>query len=273
MFYIIMQMYIIVMSSLLNRKRETSSLSSRVFRGPDGRSPSPVGRLGIAFRTVLVVLVFASCGGDDRPANDAAVASDARVVTLDCATYCREIQANCTGASAQYADEVHCNATCASFAVGNSSVTDTSGDTLGCRILYAGAPSGMEAASYCAAAGPLGARPAATSPEFCSSGDVCASFCALEIRACGSLMSPLPGDPTGAGNNPLFQYQHMANCVDACAHFDKTHAYSTAAAGDSLACRLLQATRAVISVMPNGAQYCMYTGDAAKGPCVGTPTP
>lgn len=222
---------------------------------------------------VLVVASLAGCGGDDRPAVDAAVEIDAKVIALDCATYCREVQANCTGANAQYIDMDHCSATCASFSVGTSSVTDMSGNTLGCRIFYAGGPPGMPAAEFCAAAGPAGDQITAASPGRCGGGNVCESFCALEIRACGSLMTPLPGNPTGAGNNPLFQYQHMANCLDACTRFDKSHAYSTAAAGDSLACRLLQATSAAISVTPNGAMYCAYTGADAKGPCAGMATP
>jgi hypothetical protein len=164
-------------------------------------------------------------------------------------------------------------ATCASFTVGTSTVNDMSGNTLGCRIYHAGAPSVMAAATHCPHAGPGGDLLTASPPTFCSGGNVCASFCALEIKACGSLDAPLPGDPRDATNNHLFQYQNMDDCMRLCAGFDKTHEYSTAAMGNSLACRLLQATSAAIAVTPNAMTYCRYTGEIPRGPCVGTPSP
>jgi len=269
-----MQMRIVIMEfrwSLAGRRAASSwrtSNSPGRARPREGRHRWFVASMGCA----LAVLALASCGGDNRSTSDAAVELDAPPVVLDCTTYCREIQANCTGVNAQYADMAQCGAVCASFVVGGS-VTDTSGNTLGCRIFYASAPQGMAAEAFCASAGPAGDQITAASPGFCSGGDVCANFCSLEIRACGSLQAPLPGDPTDASNNHLFKYQNMADCLDACLDFDKTHPYSSAAVGDSLACRLLQATRAVVSVMPDGAQYCAYTGDTAKGPCAGAPSP
>jgi hypothetical protein len=217
------------------------------------------------------MFALAGCGGDGNPAIDAAVAPDAPA--LDCATYCSEIQANCTGGNAQYPDMAHCMATCASFSVGTSQVTDMSGNTLGCRIHYAGAPSMMEAATHCFHAGPAGDLITATAPAFCSGGDVCASFCTLEIKACGSLDAPLPGNPRDNTNNPIYQYRNMASCMTSCAAFDKTHEYSTMAAGDSLACRLYHATIAAIAVTPNGTTECPYTGPTPRGPCAGTATP
>lgn len=215
-------------------------------------------------RTFLLAIAVTGCGGG-KTTIDAA--------PLDCSTYCTEIQANCTAANAQYLDTAHCMATCASFTVGASTTTDTAGDTLGCRIYHAGAPSVMAAATNCPHAGPAGDLITASPPAFCSGGDVCTSFCALEIQACGSLDVPLPGNPTDATNNPLWQYRNMGDCMQSCANYDKTHAYSTSAMGNSLACRLLQATSAAISVTPNGKMYCAYTADFARGPCVGTPSP
>lgn len=220
-------------------------------------------------RTLLVVVALIGCGGDSKPAIDAAP----DIVALDCPSYCAEVQANCTGANAQYPDMAHCIATCASFTVGTSKVTDTSGNTLGCRIYYAGAPSIMTAGTHCVHAGPGGDLITAAPPAFCSGGDVCASFCTLEIKACGSLDAPLPGNPKDSTNNPLYQYRNMASCMTACAAFDKTHAYSTAAAGDSLACRFYHATSAAIAVTPNGATECPYTAAPPTGPCAGAATP
>lgn len=214
----------------------------------------------------LILAVLLGCG-DDQPAPDAIP------VTLDCPSYCREIQANCTGANAQYPDMAHCMAACASFPVATSAITDMSGNTLGCRIYHAGSPSTTAPETHCAHAGPGGDLITANPPGVCSGGDVCTSFCALEIKACGSLDAPLPGNPRDPTGNPLFQYRNMANCMTNCAAFDKTHPYSIAAAGDSLACRLLHATSAAIAVSPNGETECPYTAVAPTGPCAGTPTP
>jgi hypothetical protein len=58
--------------------------------------------------------------------------------------------------------------------------------------------------------------------------------------------------------------------VEACSKFDKTHPYSTTASGNSLACRLNEAVRASISVMPDGAMHCSATAANLKGACAGT---
>ena len=221
-------------------------------------------------RIFLMMVTLVGCGSGKQPAVDAAVDAP---VTLDCQTYCTEIQANCTDANAQYPDMPHCLATCASFTVGPSKVTDTSGNTLGCRIYHAGALSMTAPETHCVHAGPGGDLITAASPAFCSGGDICASFCALEIKACGSLDTPLPENPKDDTNNPLFQYRNMANCMASCATFDKAHAYSTAAAGNSLACRLYHATSAAIAVIPNGAMDCSATADFPTGPCAGVATP
>jgi hypothetical protein len=224
-----------------------------------------------AMRTFLIMIttILVGCGGDDQPAIDAAPDS----ATLDCPSYCTEIQANCTDANAQYPDMAHCMATCASFTVGNSTIADMSGNTLGCRIYYAGTPSMTAATTNCVRAGPGGDLITATPPAFCSGGNVCESFCTLEIKACGSLDAPLSGDPKDANGNSLYQYVNMANCLMLCAGFDKTHVYSTAAAGNSLACRLFHATSAAIAITPNGATECPYTAATPTGPCAGTATP
>jgi hypothetical protein len=179
------------------------------------------------------MIALVGCG-DGKPTIDAA--PDVAAVALDCPTYCTEVQANCTGANAQYPDMAHCTATCASFTVGTSKVTDMSGNTLGCRIYYGGASSMTAAATHCVHAGPGGDLITAAPPAFCSGGDVCASFCTLEIKACGSLDAPLPGNPRDSTNNPIYQYQNIDDCMTSCAAFDKTHVYSTMAAGDSLGC-------------------------------------
>lgn len=257
-------MCVYVMTDMLSMRSTGGTLRNRTISSMNG-----------PLRALLFWSVLAGCGGGGKTPVDASTDAepDAAFVALDCPSYCSEVQANCTGTNAQYPDMAHCTATCASFAVGTSQVTDTSGNTLGCRIYHGGAPAKMAPATHCAHAGPAGDQITATPPAVCSGGNVCESFCALEIKACGSLNAPLPGNPRDMTGNPLFQYQNMASCMTACATYDKTHVYSTTSAGDSLACRLLHATSAAIAVTPNGEMECQYTGTSAKGPCAGPPTP
>jgi hypothetical protein len=173
-------------------------------------------------------------------------------------------------------DAEHCMKTCELFTIGTSTVNDMSGDTLGCRINYAVAAAAMPA-MHCVHAGPAGdvlmGGGAGANAGFCSGGDACTSFCALEIKACGSGDMPLNGDPLDATNNHLYQYANMGDCMTSCAGYDRTHAYTITSTGNSLACRLLQTTNAAISLTPDAKTYCAYTAEFVRGPCVGTPSP
>jgi hypothetical protein len=212
-------------------------------------------------RTLLLTfaLGFVACS-DSTTTTDGTAA-----VTQDCPTYCSEIQANCTGANAQYPAETtnaHCLAACASFPMGTAA--DKTGNTLGCRIYHAGAPAIMDAATHCVHAGPGGDKTSVAAPGTC--GDACTSFCTLEIKACG-----VTGDAGGNG-----QYADMNACMTACGGFEKTHLYAITASGDSLACRLYHATNAAIS--GNATAHCPHTAAAPAGamnPCLAgkAPTP
>ena len=222
-----------------------------------------------------ILFLVASCGGGSgKPMVDAA--TDAPPVTLDCASYCTTVQQNCTGGNAQYADSAHCMATCSSFGVG--ALTDTSGNTLGCRLHYAvGAAQKAATAADCAYAGPAGDLLTAATPAFCSGGNPCLSFCALDIQACGAVKAPLPGNPRSPDGNPLFQYQDTNDCLRICPTYDRTHAYSAGASpppstGNSLACRLRQATTAAISLQ-NAMDSCASTGMPPLDQCAGAPAP
>jgi hypothetical protein len=215
-------------------------------------------------------------GAGDAAPPDAAQ-QDATPATLDCPSYCAELQANCTGGNAQYPDMETCLATCASFEVGTSTVTDTTGNTLGCRIYHGGAPAKMDPGTECLQAGPAGAGaqiPDGGALTGCSGGDICLSYCVLEIKACGSLDAPLPGDPQSIPyNNSLYEYRNITNCLERCDNgLDTTHPYTTMAVGDSLACRLKEATLAAISV-ESGQMHCPNTGFSPLGPCVGAASP
>lgn len=220
-------------------------------------------------RTFLVLAVLAGCDGHDSGAD---AAPPDTVAALDCTSYCGRIQASCTEGNAQYPDEAHCMAACRSFPVGTSTVDDTSGHTLGCRIYHAGAPAKADPAAHCAHAGPAGDHLMATPPAACSGGDVCTTFCTLQFKACGSLDAPLPGNPTEPNGNPLVQYRDMDDCLTVCAGFDKTHPYRTTSAGNSLACRMRYSIRAALDLDTAKAE-CRYTGMVPLGPCDGVPTP
>jgi hypothetical protein len=195
----------------------------------------------------LLTLLFTACSDDSE-----------KVVEqpLDCTTYCSQIMTNCTGDNAQYPDELHCTSTCEAFARGAAS--DTTGNTLGCRLYHAGAPAMMDPAMHCVHAGPGGDQPSAAG----TCGDACTSFCTIEIAACGTKDA---GDANA-------QYANMTACMQSCNGFPKTNAYRTTAKGDSLACRLYHATNAVEGGS-NATMHCPHTAATPTGPCSGAASP
>jgi hypothetical protein len=253
-------------------------------------------------RTLLLSLVLIGCGSsnnttaDAPPGDTGGSGSDAATVALDCPTYCNTIMANCTGATnAQYPDMNHCLGSCAAFPVTGSKVTDTTGNTLGCRIYHSGAAGGSTANAtlHCPHAGPGGEALNASPPGFCSGpstgGDLCATFCTLQIKTCGSTDAPV----TVAGTAIVPQYKNEAACEAVCkngdntanppiAKFDLTHLYATTSAGNSLACRIAHWTNAASNAglaTPNAAgvnTHCPHTAAAQTAglPCsAATPTP
>jgi len=235
-------------------------------------------------RALFIATILVGCGDTNHATIDAMVPIDSAIpidaipdsppdATLpDCSTYCAAIQANCTGTNEQYPNTTACMNACAVFPPG--SLADTAGNTLGCRTFYAGTLSMTDPVANCPHAGPAGDVISAT-PAFCSGGNICTSFCAVQIHGCGSLESPLPGDPTDSTGNSLARYRNMANCLGVanCASFDKTPPYSTMSMGDSLACRLNEAIRATVSIVPDATTHCAATGLVPKNSCAGAATP
>lgn len=199
--------------------------------------------------SLFIILALAACGDDGgsatpdaKPAADAAVTADAPAATLDCASYCTRITANCVAPYTQYQDPAHCMATCMKFPVGT--LADTSGNTLGCRIYHADnvVKTSMPAV-HCPHAGPGGAKIDAPAPGTC--GDACTSFCSIVAGSAGVC-------PT--------EYPDVAGCVTTCNGFDKTVQLGAdgTAAGNNLACRLYHATNAAISAA-NATTHCPHT--------------
>jgi hypothetical protein len=234
------------------------------------------------------LLALVACGGDDKKTVDAAppadVAVDTTTVALNCTTYCNQIQTNCTGTNGQYTDMAHCLGSCAAFTVGTSTVSDSLGDTLGCRIYHSGAPAVADPVLHCPHAGPPGEKiNMAAAPTYCSGGDLCATFCAEQIKTCGSTDAPI--SLGGTAITP--QYKNQAACVDVCKNgdntvtpailpFDKSQPYGPTAAGPTLACRFNHWTNAAsnAAVTPPTAMsimgtqtHCGHTAPKPTGPC------
>jgi hypothetical protein len=202
--------------------------------------------------TLLLAFALVACGDSGTTTTTDAPAE----VPLTCATYCNELSTNCTGANAQYPSTAQCTATCGKMSL-TGKVTDTTGNTLGCRIYHAGAPSAMTPATHCVHAGPGGAQVGAAA----QCGDTCTSFCTLNLATC-----------TGA----LAQYTDMTTCMTACAGFANNTALYTVDAsvtppktpkGDSLACRLYHTTNAAIDAA-SATTHCPHS---AATPASGTP--
>jgi hypothetical protein len=164
-----------------------------------------------------------------------------------------------------------CLATCDTFSIGTSKVTDMTGNTLGCRIYHSGA-SKADPAGHCAHAGPGGDVIGAI-PEYCTvnsgvAGGVCESFCNIEIAVCGSIDQPR----TLARGMITPRYQNLAACKTACAGFDTTMAYRVNATGNTLACRLYHVTNAALFAAQDNAatasNHCGHTGPVATALCI-----
>ena len=239
---------------------------------------------------VWVILGSVACGYPALPRLDSVDAPPAPPVdappplALDCPTYCTEIMTNCTAANLQYIDMNHCLGSCAAFVVGTSKTTDTTGDTLGCRIYHGSTPSMTIPALHCPHAGPGGDHldlAAGTNPAFCSGAaaapdNLCQNFCALTVKTCGTTAAPV----TIGGVAITPPYTDLNACVTACAGFSKTLPYATTSKGDSLACRLNHWTNAAANAgasPPNGTTVNLHCGHivavpAAGSPCNGTPS-
>jgi hypothetical protein len=210
-----------------------------------------------------LALALAACGGDDEnPAADAAV--DARpVLPFTPQAYCDTIQAACTGDNQQYPNVNQCLATAAGFPMGTSS-TEMTGDTLGCRIYHAqNAMITGDVATHCPHAGPAGEKVNAATGQ-CSI-NPCDAFCSLSVAVCGT-----NADPKVANH-----YVSKAECMTACAGFEKTTAFKAPAMnGNTMACKVFHLTNAALykngtpADPANHNLHCGHTLTPAMGVCI-----
>lgn len=187
-----------------------------------------LGRL--AHFAIALTLVGAAC--------DAAAPSPPPAPT--CAEYCGVLQLACSPDHQQYSDMDDCLASCLAFPVGAG--TDTSGDTLGCRLTYArlAAKGGAQLAASCASAGPGGDGKCGTN---------CDGYCDLAMTYC----SP---------EHEAKLYDTRAQCLSDCALRDDDTPLNAGAGvrtdmGNTTACLLYHAQMG--SVAPSG--HCL--GDLA----------
>jgi hypothetical protein len=198
-------------------------------------------------------LAAAGCG-DSGNSMDMSLGVDLAVTGNTCADYCGAITANCPSSSldggvsaAQYASPATCMSICttqAGWPPGN--VTDTSGNTRGCRIHYASMSTG-NVMLHCPHAGPSGGN---------GCGTWCENYCYLARRNC-------------TGSNQLFPDD--AACMTACAKYN-TGGSPNATAGDTVQCRIYHLINAGADAAA-ATLSCPHAGPAGGGVgfCTGAP--
>ncbi len=101
---------------------------------------------------------------------------------VSCSYYCQTITQNCSSASAQeFQGSIDlCNSMCNTLLLDEGSITDTSGNTLGCRINFAQQAATADNAVNCRNAGFLGGGVCGVQS------DACNNFCQLDVPYCQS---------------------------------------------------------------------------------------
>jgi hypothetical protein len=147
---------------------------------------------------------------------------------LDCASYCAEVAANCTTTHEQFTDSATCMGTCAAYPVG--AVSDTSGNTLGCRYYHGGAAM-ADPTTHCPHAGLTGGDNDPTDATAGTCGEACDNFCTVALAVC-------MGQPSA--------YATKDDCMMECKQFapDATD-YNTSDTGNNdYGCRVYHLTAA-----------------------------
>jgi len=186
-----------------------------------------------------------------------------------CDGYCDKISNECTGSNQQYGDAQTCLESCILLDKNaNYSTAKEGNNTIACRLsalanAAATGPAATDRSAYCAQAGPGGGAVCTSKPD---SPD-CEAYCALYVVACGGESSnPFAGlglglDIDNAGN--------QNDCIKKCSAVPPMsgpyNAEDGKASGDTLACRLYFATRAV----ENPKAYCDRAGLRPSGECLG----
>jgi hypothetical protein len=184
------------------------------------------------------------CGSDSSKTPDASPKKDGAIdspsqLMLTCASYCAGNLAACSGANSQWGSMQNCLDTCSHWTAG--AITDTTGDTLGCRVYHTMAAQ-TAAQVHCVHSGPTGGTQCGA--------NACADFCPLETAIC-------PSQYPASGAN---------SCATLCPGFMSTgQPYSSAnTTGATIECRFYHLTAA--STDPT--THCPHTvAITTGGPC------
>jgi hypothetical protein len=160
-------------------------------------------------------MTYGSSGDGGSPVNSG---------TNTCETYCETVQANCLGIHAQYLSKEQCLHMCADTPLGLES--DTSGDTVGCRLYHARVVELMhDPVNHCKHAGPSGGG-------VC--GERCEALCDRAMKLC-----------TTDRQNPQ-PYTDVDDCLEKCSGGDAgvdfgypvDEKVELSGAGDTVNCRI-----------------------------------
>ena len=161
-----------------------------------------------------------------------------------CAAYCDAVQSACTDGNAQYASAADCLAYCETWGqLPAGDVSDTSGNTIGCRTYHAGVAATTDAALHCPHAGPSGGGVCGT---------WCDNYCHLSQTNC-------------TGGNEL--YADLATCETACGGLSDT-GEPGAVDGDSTQCRIYHLGVAGSDGETSAATHCPHGATDGGGVCV-----
>ncbi len=146
--------------------------------------------------------VTAACNGllgiSSATVSEAVDAGASVEAGVTCDYYCQQITLNCTGSSVEYQGNLSmCQTMCNNLALDTGFMSDTSGNTLGCRVHYAVQAGVSDAVANCRAAGPLGGGVCG------AKSDACDNFCALDVPYCMGIGVPSYVDATDCTNHCL----------------------------------------------------------------------
>lgn len=167
-----------------------------------------------------------------------------------CAEYCTEVMLNCVDGNAQYATEQDCLDYCGTQAqMPAGDVTDTAGNTIGCRLYHADVAGTDDAALHCPHAGPSG-------------GDVCGSYCDVYCQLSATNCTD---------TNALFADD--TECQTACGAYAQT-GDPGATTGDDVQCRIYHLGVAGDAASGGPGTHCAHGAEDGGGICVDSaPTP
>ncbi len=118
---------------------------------------------------------------------------------VNCAYYCQTITQNCSSETdTEYQQDPSmqlCLNMCNNLALDQGTISDTSDNTLGCRVHYAQLAA-SDPTTNCRFAGPLGGGVCGTKT------DACGNFCQLDVAYCAGIHTP--------------SYMSVADCNNSC---------------------------------------------------------